>query len=124
MPNQLKLKWQAPKGIEKKEKRFFDKKEECVRKAAFAKQVDDNLDVDALVEVDGKGWTRVEPVHRTGKAKRWTGAVTFCLSQAKTGTRHGEVAKREMRDGVEWVRVSTVPVMSKKAMVGARLVYA
>lgn len=122
MPDQLKLKWRAPKGIEKKEKAFFDKNEERVRKALFAKVVQ-GIVADEVVEVDDKGWVRLLPVCRTEKSPGELGYVSFCLPKIKTGTRPGEIAKRETRNGSEWVKLSTVPALKKAEMVGGRILY-
>lgn len=115
MPKELELKWRASKGIEKKEKLFFDKKEEQVRKSAFANMTDK---VAELVELDEKGWIRLSK-----GAVQKPGYVTFCLPTPKTGTRTGEITKCESRDGEQWVRISTVPALPKKGMVGSRIVF-
>lgn len=115
MPNQLQLKWRAPKAIEKKEKLFFDKKEEQVRKSAFGNAIDK---VAELVEIDDKGWIRL-----SSGALHKTGYVTFCLPTAKTGTRTAEITKCEVRDGQPWVKISTVPSLPKKRMLGSRIVH-
>jgi len=115
MSNQLQLKWRAPKAIEKKEKLFFNKKEEQVRKAVFGNVLDSASE---LVELDDKGWIRLS----SGVSQK-TGYVTFCLPTAKTGTRTGEITKCEDRDGQRWVKISTVPALPKKGMIGSRIVY-